>query len=235
MTDRVQRQTLGFSSSDGSSQLKGLLWRSSAGTSSPRGIVQIVHGMSEYVGRYEEFAEALAAAGFVVCGHDHIGHGKSVSDAADLGHIPLAAGAQALIDDVDALRRLVAARYARNTPYYLFGHSMGSFIVQAYLQEHWAGLAGAVLCGTGCQPVLASRLGNKLARLIARRRGERAVSTLLFRLADGAYARAVENPRTSFDWLSHNESNVDAYCADELCGARFTAAGYAAQIGRAHV
>lgn len=228
MTDRVQRQTLGFSSSDGSSQLKGLLWRSSAGTSSPRGIVQIVHGMSEYVGRYEEFAEALAAAGFVVCGHDHIGHGKSVSDAADLGHIPLAAGAQALIDDVDALRCLVAARYARNTPYYLFGHSMGSFIVQAYLQEHWAGLAGAVLCGTGCQPVLASRLGNKLARLIARRRGERAVSTLLFRLADGAYARAVENPRTSFDWLSHNESNVDAYCADELCGARFTAAGYAA-------
>lgn len=228
MPGPVNRQTVGFSSSDGHSQIKGLLWQAAGTTaSSPKGIVQIVHGMTEYVGRYEDFARFLASAGYVVCGHDHIGHGKSVSDPADWGHMPVAGGKDILVDDVDQLRRLVSARFARSVPYYLFGHSMGSLVVRTYLTSHAEGLAGAIICGTAHKPVFVSKAGNYLARVVARRKGERAVSPLLHSLADGAYSKAVPNARTEFDWLSADEGNVDAFIADEQCGFPFTAGGYA--------
>lgn len=193
--------------------------------------MQIVHGMSEYTGRYEQFARFLASAGYVVCGHDHIGHGKSVAAPADRGHMPVAGGVDVLLGDVDQLRKLVSARFARSVPYYLFGHSMGSFVVRVYITQHAAGLSGAVLCGTGNKPIFVSKTGNLLARAVAKAKGERVVSPFLHAHADGAYARAVPQARTEFDWLSANEANVDAYMADEMCGFPFTAGGYATLTG----
>ncbi|WP_165172077.1 alpha/beta fold hydrolase [Adlercreutzia sp. ZJ242] len=224
----VERTALGFSSADGKSQIKGLLWRPAGAAPSVRGIVQIVHGMSEHAGRYDAFARELAAHGYVACAHDHIGHGKSVTDPEDWGHMPARGGAEVLVEDVDALRRLVSARFARSVPYFVFGHSMGSFVTRVYLTRHAEGLAGAILCGTGNKPRAVSKAGNVIARTIARVSGERAASPFLRSVADGAYSRAVENARTPFDWLSANEANVDAFIADELCGRPFTAGGYAA-------
>lgn len=205
-----------------------MLWQlQGAGASSVRGIVQIVHGMAEYVGRYDEFARYLAAQGFVVCGHDHIGHGKSAPRPEDRGHMPADGGADVLVEDVHQLRSIVAARYARNVPYYLFGHSMGSFVARVYLTRHAAGLSGAVICGTGNRARVVSKAGNLLARATARRKGERTRSELLHSLADGSYSKAVKDARTPFDWLSADEANVDAFIADEDCGFTFTAGGYA--------
>lgn len=229
MPDAVERATLGFSSKDGRSQIKGLLWQPVGTTaSSPRAIVQIVHGMTEYVGRYDEFARFLAAQGFVVCGHDHIGHGKSVPSRDDWGHMPAREGEDILVDDVDELRRLVSARFARSVPYFIFGHSMGSFITRVYLTRYAEGLAGAVLCGTGNKSLAVSKAGNLLARAIARRKGERAISPFLHSMADGAYSKAIPDARTPFDWLSADEANVDAFIADEACGFPFTVGAYAA-------
>lgn len=229
MPDAVERATLGFSSKDGRSQIKGLLWQPAGTTaSSPRAIVQIVHGMTEYVGRYDEFARFLAAQGFVVCGHDHIGHGKSVPSREDWGHMPAREGEDILVDDVDELRRLVSARFARSVPYFIFGHSMGSFITRVYLTRYAEGLAGAVLCGTGNKSLAVSKAGNLLARAIARRKGERAISPFLHSMADGAYSKAIPDARTPFDWLSADEANVDAFIADEACGFPFTVGAYAA-------
>ncbi len=228
MPDSVERQTLGFASKDNRSQVKGLIWQPAGTTvASPRGIVQIVHGMSEHIGRYDEFARFLASRGFVVCGHDHIGHGKSVSSAQDRGHMPLEGGADILVEDVDSMRSLMGTRFARSVPYFIFGHSMGSFVVRSYLPDHAKGLAGAIICGTGNKPPIVSRLGVKIARSVADRHGERYVSPFLRSLADGAYSKAVRSPRTDFDWLSYDEGNVDAYIADEMCGAPFTAGAYA--------
>ncbi len=115
-----------------------------------------------------------------------------------------------------------------DAPYYLFGHSMGSFVTRAYLAAHADGLAGVVICGTGFVEPVVSRAGNFLARIIARICGERAHSKLLHSLADGAYIKQIADPRTQVDWLSFDEANVDAYIADPACGFMFTAAGYAA-------
>ena len=232
MDQPVTRTSVGFKSHDGKTQIKGLIWcpeRVKAGgcATSPVGIVQIVHGMSEHVGRYDDFARFLAAQGYVVCAHDHVGHGKSVSDPKEWGCLPVEGGKDILIDDVHELRKTVAARYARQTPYFLFGHSMGSFVTRAYLARHAEGLAGAVLCGTGNQSRALSKAGNLLARRIAASKGEDTRSDRLDGMGAGAFSKQIENPRTPFDWLSTDPAVVDAYIEDEMCGAMFSVGGYA--------
>ena len=226
--DSVKVSKIGYRSADGKTQIRSLLWEpeKSSGTS-PAGIVQIVHGMAEHVERYDEFARYLACRGFIVCANDHVGHGKSVSDEGEWGCLPVEGGKDILIADVHELRKTVASRYARQTPYIMFGHSMGSFIVRACLARQADGLAAAIICGTGQQPLLLSKLGNFFARRIAASKGEDHKSTFLDGLGAGAFAKKIENPRTQFDWISTDEAVVDAYIADEACGVMFSAGGYA--------
>ena len=143
--------------------------------------------------------------------------------------MPLKGGRDVLVGDVGRMRKLVRERvsdaYPQGAvlPHFLFGHSMGSFVVRAYISECGAGLNGAIICGTGHIPPATSAAGNLLARLIARVRGEDYVSKLLGDLSVGAYAKAIDNPRTPLDWLSYDKANVDAYIADKSCGFPFSA------------
>ena len=232
MAVQVARTSVGFKSHDGNTQIKGLIWspersKARSAASSPKGIVQIVHGMSEHIGRYDDFARFLASHGYVVCAHDHVGHGKSVSAPEERGHLPLAGGKDVLVEDVNELRRTVGSRYSRQTPYFLFGHSMGSFVTRVYLSRYAEGLAGAVICGTGNQSRALSKAGNFLARRIAASKGETARSKKLDSMGAGGFAKQIPNARTPLDWLSTDPAVVDAYLADEMCGAMFTAGGYA--------
>lgn len=231
MSNPVEKSSIGFKSYDQSSQIKGMLWqpvpKMGPGAPRVRAIVQIVHGMSEHGGRYEEFARFLVDAGFAVCVHDHIGHGRSASSPIDLGHMPLDRGKDVLVEDVHEMRKTVSARFSRKTPYFILGHSMGSYVTRAYLSRHAAGLSGAVICGTGNEPVAKSKMGHALARRIAAKRGEHTRSKLLHNLADGSFSKSVKHARTPLDWLSTDPAVVDAYLADELCGQMFTAGAYA--------
>lgn len=230
MSTAVSVAPVGFLSYDGVSTIKGQVWEPlktrGAARSTPRGVIQIVHGMVEHVGRYDEFARFLVEQGFVVCAADHIGHGRSVSDPSELGCLPVD-GKETLIADVHELRRTVTSRYSRQTPYILFGHSMGSFIVRAYLARYGEGVFGAVICGTGQQPLALSKAGNALARFLARTKGPEYRSSLLDSMGVGAYAKQIKNSRTQHDWISTDPAVVDAYGADELCGAMFSVGGYA--------
>lgn len=230
MDTAVTATPIGFRSHDGVSSIKGMVWVPDdvrgRRRAAPRGVIQIVHGMVEHIGRYEDFAIYLAKQGFVVCAADHIGHGKSVSDPADLGNLPVD-GKETLIEDVHELRKTVAARYSRQTPYVLFGHSMGSFVVRAYLARYGEGVSGAIICGTGQQPLLLSRAGNVFARFLAARKGADYRSSLLDNMGVGAYAKQIENARTQHDWICSDPAVVDSYIEDELCGAMFSVGGYA--------
>lgn len=224
----VKTGRIGYRSSDGKTQIRALTWEPEKNPGiAPAGIVQIVHGMSEHVERYDEFARYLVSRGYIVCANDHVGHGKSVSDPSEWGCLPSVGGKDVLINDVHELRKTVASRYARQTPYIMFGHSMGSFIVRAYLARNAAGLAAAVICGTGQQPLLLSKFGNIIARRIASSKGEAYKSAFLDGLGAGAFAKKIENARTPFDWISTDDAVVDAYIADESCGVMFSAGGYA--------
>ena len=224
---RVDIKDVTFTSTDGTSTIHARIWRPLGALSErPRAIVQIVHGMSEHVRRYDEFAKYLCDRGYAVCGDDHIGHGASAAPDKR-GCMPARNGNEVLIDDEHALRALVCAEFPADTPYVFFGHSMGSFITRCYLGRHGEGLAAAVICGTGTIPVAVSRAGHAAARVLAAIRGDDHRSKLLDSMGAGGYGKVVPGP-TGLEWLSHNEDNVAAYIADDECGFMFSAGGYAA-------
>lgn len=246
MPDSQFTVPLDFTSHDGRTRINAKVWTStaygagvgdrafsvgSAGVDSnavekPKGVIQVVHGMSEYIDRYDDFARFLVERGYVVCAEDHIGHGRSAADATEFGHMPAHGGKDILIRDVHTLRRMVSELYP-GVPYIMYGHSMGSFIARVYIARHGEGLAACVLSGTGNVPANLSKAGRSLARFLASVRGERYRSKLIDGMGAGGYGKQIKNARTQLDWLSTDDAVVDKYIADELCGFMFTVGGYA--------
>lgn len=187
-----------------------------------RGIVQIVHGMAEHIDRYDETARTLTSAGFLVTGHNHLGHGEGTPLR---GHFGDHEGWQALIDDVHGLRTITEKEYP-GVPYFLLGHSMGSFVVRCYLTEHAAGLSGAVLSGTGFYSPAVVKAGLALAGVLEAFGLTRKESPLINRIAFSSSNKPFAPNRTPFDWLSRDEKEVDRYIEDPWCGFLFTTAGY---------
>ena len=222
-------EDLTFPSADGASTIHARLWKpdscANGSGAAPRGIVQVVHGMSEHIRRYDEFARFLVGRGYAVCGDDHIGHGAS-APPHKRGCMPAKDGNEVLIADEHELRGLVAQQFPAETPYVFFGHSMGSFITRCYLGRHGEGLAAAVVCGTGTIPIAVSKAGHAVARAVSAVRGEDHRSKLLDSMGAGGYSKKVPGP-TGLEWLSHNKDNVRAYLDDEECGFMFSAGGYA--------
>jgi len=173
-----------FRSSDGKSRVAGFIW---APENQPSGVVQLCHGMNEYIGRYLDFAEFLCSRGYVVCGHDHIGHGHTALSDTDLGHIPRRGGGNILVEDLHTVTTIIKEKYP-GLPVFLLGHSMGSFVARLYLSGYGSELAGAILSGTGrCdQP---TGLGKLLCRATGLFRGSRARSKLINSLAFGSYLK----------------------------------------------
>lgn len=182
------------------------------------GVVQISHGIAEYIDRYSDFARALASKGFVVVGNDHLGHGKSVLSEEELGFFSGADGWKKVVDDMEKLRVLTAKKYP-DVPYFIFGHSMGSFLTRSYLIRYpEAPLAGAILSGTGENPVPVILAGLSLCETAILAQSVHYRSRLINDIAFGAYNKGFQPQRTPFDWLSRDEAAVDKYIADPLCG-----------------
>lgn len=229
----MNTETITYASKDGSSTIRALLWTPSEGFgAAPRGIVQLVHGMSEHVERYAPFAEYLVGQGFAVAANDHIGHGKSAANEAELGHMPLEAGEEILLGDVHTLRQMLAQRCAEKLPnaqipYILFGHSMGSFIARDYLTHHGEGVSAAIICGTGQQSKAMAKSGRAVVKAIASLRGERFRSRLAHNLGTGGYAKQIEGAQTDVDWICSDPEAVAEYQRDPLCGQVFSVGAYA--------
>ena len=135
MADSIFTVPIEFVSHDGRTRVNAKLWTSTAFGSdasksieAPRGVIQIVHGMAEHIGRYDDFARCLARAGYLVCGHDHVGHGDTAPTAAHRGRMHPVCGGDALVADVQSLRLLVSQQVAAEVPYFMFGHSTGSHV-----------------------------------------------------------------------------------------------------------
>ena len=179
------------------------------------GVVQLVHGIAEHVERYDAFARFLNERGFVVVAEDHMGHGQSVVKG-ELGYFRQ--GWTAAVEDTYQLLQDTKTAYP-DVPYFLLGHSMGSFLSRSLLILHPdCGLSGCILSGTGWQPEAVLRTGLGLCRVTAKARGDRYHSTALNNLIFGNYNARVEHRRTEFDWLTRDDQIVDAYIADPLCG-----------------
>lgn len=212
--------TFRFPSCDGRHQIFARQWLPPSGR--PRAVIQIVHGISEYIDRYAPAARFLAGHGFLVVGSDHLGHGRTAAGTEEYGFFCEKDGWHTVSADVRRLRTLMGEKYP-DLPYFMLGHSMGSFLARTYLIE-WPGtVTGAIISGTGQEPPALVATGWRLADLICRTSGPRTHSKLVERLAFGAYNKQFEPVRTRADWISRDEEIVDAYVADPLCSFMPTA------------
>ena len=166
---------------------------------SPKGSVQIAHGLAEHAARYDRFARALNEAGFLVFATDHRGHGRTGENSEPgLGHFG-AVGFDGLIADVVQFGRWIGEAHA-DGPVFLVGHSMGSFAAQNAILDHSDIWDAVVLSGSTALDVLAAGMAE----------------------AEGPVGLEAFNAgfehRTGFEWLSRDEAEVDAYVADPWCG-----------------
>ena len=202
-----------YLSSTCSNKIRCCIWEDEG--TPKRGIFQIAHGVSEHIDRYDDFARFLASFGFVVCGNDHLGHGKSVEAPEDLGFFAEEDGDLRLVDDMHILTVIMKKRYP-GLPYFLFGHSMGSFCARVYAAAFGNELNGLILCGTGELPASVVVLEAPI-RFLCQKLGPRTeFSNAIF---DKLTTIAIRNKQTDKDWLSVNAENVQAFLSDPLCGA----------------
>ncbi len=187
-----------------------------------RGVVQLVHGMAEHIDRYDGVAEALNAHGFLVAGHNQLGHGEGTPLRGYFGEKD---GWQSLVDDVHGLRLQMQKEYP-GLPWFVLGHSMGSFVTRCYLMDHSEGLQGAVLSGTGSFDEATVTAGLALSRAVCLCTGPKKESPLINRVGFSSSNKPFAPNRTDFDWLTRDEAEVDKYVADPWCGFLFTAGGY---------
>ena len=186
----------------------------------PKALIMVSHGMAEHGGRYARLAEALCGAGYGVVALDQRGHGRT-ADEGTLGLFAERDGWNKVVGDLASLNQHIGQQLP-GVPIILLGHSMGSYIAQAYLLHHSASLHGAVLSGSNFQPVALYRAARLIARAERLRQGLRGRSALIECLSFGSFNQAFKPNRTAFDWLSRDPDEVDRYLHDPLCGFRCT-------------
>jgi len=188
----------------------------------PKAIVQISHGMAEVAKRYERFAEALTSMGYIVYANDHRGHGKTAGIIENLGYLGDNDGFLWLVKDMQELS-VIAKNENIGLPLFLFGHSMGSFLCQRYIQLYGKEINGVILSGTNGKQGLILDLGLLIAKFEINKNGRKAKSNILNKMSFGSYNKSFKPVRTEFDWLSRDTSEVDKYINDDFCGSIFTA------------
>ncbi|MDQ0275141.1 alpha-beta hydrolase superfamily lysophospholipase [Peptoniphilus koenoeneniae] len=204
-----------FKSANGKNNIHYIVWE----VENPLAVVQIVHGMSEHIARYDDFAKFLNKKGYLVIGHDHLGHGLSVESKEDLGYFGEGDTVQYLIQDIKKVNEMTQ-NY--KVPHYILGHSMGSFLARIYIHKYK--VDRAIIMGTGHFTKFQGKSLIRLAKLIARFKGQRYRAKILGYFTTGRLAKKIVGGK--FDWISKSARNVKDFIADPLSGFDFTANGY---------
>lgn len=212
-----------YPSSNGRSIVHYTVWKPDC---TPAAMVQISHGMCEYIDRYDEVARYLCEKGYIVFGNDHIGHGRSAENDEDLGFFAETDGDICLVKDLYTLNQRMKQTY-RSLPTILLGHSFGSFIARAYLMGYGDSIDGLILSGTsgGGQPL---GLAKFLCKAIAKCKGKHYRSPLLQKLAFGSYNQRFSKDAgaTGYEWVTSDPVAIQAYSQDRFCRFQFTVQGF---------
>lgn len=218
----MKKSIFGFLSADGKTQIHAVRWEPEQGNI--RGVLQISHGMVEYVERYEAFAAYLTEKGFLVVGNDHLGHGESVISQEFWGYFAPEKGSDLVVEDLHQLRRKIQEEYPQ-LPYFMLGHSMGSFLLRKYLSKYGKGLSGAIIMGTGTQANGTVKMGKAVCKIVALFRGwnyrSKFVDKQVFAGNNKKFAE-----EDSGSWLTKDKEIADAYAKDPRCSFQFTLNGF---------
>lgn len=216
----IEKKTVYVPSSDGIHRLAGVVYLPQG---KARGLFHVVHGMTEHMERYDRFLTAMAERGWISFGYDHLGHGKTASDDSELGYIAKERGWELLVKDVKVFSDAVRREFGdEEMPYYLMGHSMGSFVSRLAAQRV-VSPRGLILMGTGGSNPAAG-IGLALIGAIKKIKGDRHVSSLIDTIAFGSYNKRFGggSPEDPKPWLTTDEAVRRRYYADPFCMFPFT-------------
>lgn len=217
-----------FPSKDGNTEIHTIEWKPEGEV---KAVVQLCHGMVEYINRYHDFAEYLCDKGYYVVGNDHLGHGKSVIGKSEYGFFNEKYGNACVLGDIHTLRQRTQKKYP-DVPYFLLGHSMGSIFTREYMQMYGNGLDGVVIIGVVEEkPRIVLRFGRRLCRVLAAFRGWHYRSRLVDKMASGSFNKKFKPARTRADWVTSDDVLLDKYVADPLCSFVFTVNAYYHMFG----
>lgn len=216
------KQEFYYPSKDGRTKIHAIEWIPEREVTA---VLQICHGMVEYIDRYDEFARFLNENGYYVVGHDHLGHGQSVVSKDKLGFFHESKGNACVIGDIHYLRKFTQKRYP-DVPYFILGHSMGSFLLRQYIGLYGNGFAGAIVMGTGSKSDFILAVGKLVCRIFALVKGWEYRSDLVNSMAFGGFNKKFAHETTGSNWLSRNPVNAQNYAKDPLCNFVFTVNAY---------
>ena len=213
-----------YPSADGKTTIHAIRWEPDG---EPKAILQIIHGMVEFVDRYDDFARYLTGYGYLVAGEDHLGHGESVQSDEYYGYFGKEGNAW-VIADIHHLREMLQKEYP-DLPYLMLGHSMGSFLVRQYITENFGGyadgLSGVIVMGTAWQPKAAMKAGKLLAKMLGTDKVGKSAPAI-DNMAFGTYLKRIPDARTMSDWLTRDEKIVDWYVNEPRCQFHFSPNAY---------
>ena len=181
-----------------------------------KAVLQIVHGLMEHAARYERFAYSLTEAGYIVYASDLRGHGRTGNNQRELGYAGHD-GFNWMVQDLYQIAQTIKTEHP-NLPVIIFAHSMGSLLAQSYVTKYGKEIEGLILSGTQGRQGVLLQVATLLAKLEILKKGAKAPSKFLNKLVFGQYNKAFLPARTSFDWLSRDEQEVDKYLNDPYCG-----------------
>lgn len=184
-----------------------------------KGYFHIVHGMTEYIGRYDKFMRVLAENGYIAFGYDHLGHGYTAKDDSELGFIAEKNGDDLLARDVKVFADAMKKEYGEH-PYYLMGHSMGSFVVRIAVEKYITPDKLIIMGTGGPMPILV--FGLYLSRIIRTIKGPKHISKLIEDLAFGSYNAKYKDENDPNSWLTTDKAVREKYAADKFCTFKFT-------------
>jgi len=211
-----------YNSQDGRTKIRALKW---VPETEIKAVLQISHGMLEHMERYDEFACYMADNGVLVIGNDHLGHGRSVNNEEDRGFFSDEDGYNVLIEDMHSLMTKTKEKY-QDIPYFLLGHSMGSFLTRYFITVYGKEIDGAIIMGTGQQQNELIKFGLFLTEFMAKFKGWNYRSRFVNYLVLGSNNNEFKPTRTKCDWLTRDDRIVDEYLADKRINFIFTLNGF---------
>ncbi len=213
------KKTFAFLSANKTTEIHGVEYTP---IEEPVAVLQVSHGVTEYIERYTEFAEFLNANGIVVVGNDHLGHGKSIARGAAPMYFGPEGSWDYAVKDLLQVYEITKSNYPE-IPYYILGFSMGSFLVRKFLIDYPSKVDGAIIMGTGQADPISTLLGLLVAKSEAAKVGESNTSKGIENLTFGNYNKKFAPNKTKFDWLCSDEKSLAEYASDPLIGGPMSA------------
>lgn len=184
-----------------------------------KGYFHIVHGMTEHIARYDYTMRKIAENGYITFGYDHLGHGYTAKDDSELGFIAERNGDDLLARDVEVFANAVRAEYGEH-PYYLMGHSMGSFVVRMAVKKYITPEKLIVMGTSGPNPIAGA--GLIICKVIRAILGPKHISSLIENVAFGSYNDHFKAENDKNSWLTNDKEIRKQYAADKFCTFKFT-------------